>query len=240
MSVLNQVRQQIKQLPAGKLLTYRDIPTVQQNLPMVVQALSILYRQGILKRLCKSVYYKPELSEFGELRPSTIKILQKMLDIQKRNVSYITGQYAYNHLKLSTQIAKEYLIATDKPRRTPLYLSGTTIRFVKSRITQPVSDVHLLQILDALTEIKTISDGNITNSYQILKALIAKLKPSQCEELVGLAFSYPPSTRALLGLIIEQLNHQQLSLRLYKSLNPLSVYHIGLDPDLCSNQWRIQ
>jgi hypothetical protein len=240
MSVLNQVRQQIEQLPVGKLLTYREIPTAQQNIPMVVQALSILYRQGILKRLCKSIYYKPEPSEFGELRPSTLKILQKILDVQKHNVSYITGQYAYNSLKLSTQVAKEYLIATDKPRRTPLYLSGTTIRFVKSRISQPVSDVRLLQILDALTEIKTIPDGNITHSYQILKALIAKLKPSQCEEIVNLAFSYPPSTRALLGLILEQLNHQQLSLRLHKSLNPLSVYQIGLPPHLCSHQWRIQ
>lgn len=240
MSVLNQVRQHIKQLPVGKLITYREIPTAQQNTPRVVQALSILYRQGFLKRLCKSLYYKPESSEFGELRPSTLHILQKMLDIQKRNVSYITGQYAYNSLKLSTQVAKEYVIATDKPRRTPLHFSGTTIRFVKSRVSQPVSEVRLLQILDALTEIKTIPDGNTSHSYQILKAWLTQLNPSQYQEIVNLAFCYPPSTRALLGLILEQLNHQQLSLRLRKSLNPLSVYQIGLDPQLCSAQWRIQ
>lgn len=228
MNISNFVREKINQLESGSLLTYRDLDAPPEAIPSVIKALSALYRQGKLQRLAKGLYFKPEISEFGALLPSTSALLKKLLTEQKDKVSYLTGINTYNALRLTSQLSTEYLLATDRPR-SPIRAGGTTIRFVLARLREAPSSPRLAQLLDALSEIKTLPDTDPTRAALVLLDHLRELPALQRQELVALACVYPPSTRALLGLLLEQLNERSLAQKLRKTLNPISQFRLRLD-----------
>lgn len=106
----------------------------------------MFYRQGILKKISKGIYYKPDRTEFGDLLPSTTDLLQLLLEQQKEQVAYLTGINTYNALWLTSQLSTEYIIATDRPR-TPIAIGKTIIRFVPARLRQAPSSRRLPQLL---------------------------------------------------------------------------------------------
>ncbi|MGV2480368.1 UNVERIFIED_CONTAM: hypothetical protein IGO34_26570, partial [Salmonella enterica subsp. enterica serovar Weltevreden] len=106
------------------------------------------YQAGVLKRLGKGLYYKPEQTQFGAVQPDARVVLNQLLALQKNRISYLTGNNVFNALGLTTQLSKDYVIATDRPR-SPLRIGVTRILFVKSRVSEAVADPLPLQMLDA-------------------------------------------------------------------------------------------
>ena len=60
--------------------------------------------------------------------------------------------------------------------------------------------------------------------------------------LIRYALKYPPRVRALLGSILEQINSKSDLSKLKSSLNPITVYKIGIDASILKSAkfWNIQ
>lgn len=228
MNVLNTVREELEQLAPGSIVTYKDFDVPKGSVPTLVKAFSTFYKQGLLRRVTKGMYYKPRISEFGPLKLSTTELIERLLRDQKYQVAYLTGINTYNALWLTSQMSTEYVIATDRPR-TPIKVGGTQIRFVPSQLKHAPSSWRLVQLLDALQDIKKIPDTNPTQAAKVLLQHVGKLTIEQRQELAILAKAYSPSTRVLLGVLLEQLGDLALAKLLQETLNPLSKYSLKLD-----------
>jgi len=228
MNILSTVRKELDRLAPGRIVTYKDFEVPATAVPTLVKAFSTFYKQGILGRITKGMYYKPRISEFGPLKPSTTDVIERLLREQKDQVAYLTGVNTYNALWLTTQLSTEYVIATDRPR-TPIKIGGTVIRFVLSRLQQAPSSWRLAQLLDAMQDIKKIPGTSPTRAAKVLVRHIEDLEAEQRQELTQLVLRYPPATRALLGVVLEQLGELAAARFIQATLNPLSTYRLTLD-----------
>jgi hypothetical protein len=102
-------------------------------------------------------------------------------------------------------------------------------------------DIPLLQLLDALRDIKTIPDANPNDSFKILKQRIADLSKVKKERLISLALSFNPATRALLGALVEFYFKGINVSKLKDSINRLSVFEPEVSAELLPNRhsWNI-
>jgi hypothetical protein len=85
----------------------------------------------------------------------------------------------------------------------------------------------LLQLLDAIRFIKKIPDTTIASACLRLLSLLKNRNEKDTATLVRLSQKYPPSTRALLGALLDEagiFQHQEL---LQKNLNPITTYKLS-------------
>lgn len=244
MNILKQVKDEVNNLEAGKLLTYSNFSVPQDKFMTLAKSLSTLCKQGIITRVSKGIYYKPEYFPFGSSLPTDSEILETVLSKNKAKIAYVTGINAYNQLGLTTQVSKEIVIATDKLRRSTK-VQNTEIRFIKSKVTQNIEktfDIPILQILDALTDIKSIPDSNINTSCKILLQKFKCLDEKQKNRITELVFYYPPVTRALTGAFFEILGEDTALLKLIQnSINKLTTFKLGISATILPNKfnWKI-
>jgi hypothetical protein len=222
MSVSEQVRNQIKRFPEGKIFGYRDFAPI--DFRIVSLTLSRLARRGAITRVAKGKYYIPKKSRFGTLGPSDDSLIESV--VKSSPGSYVSGTAAFNRLGLTTQLPTEITIVSEKfPRR--IQIGKVRIRFKKGVIPESAKDIPLLQILDAIRDIKRIQDSTISESTAVLKARIRELTDTDVARLVDLSFQYRPFTRALLGVFLaEAKRSEDQKLRIRASLNFLTKYRL--------------
>jgi hypothetical protein len=148
---------------------------------------------------------------------------------------------AFNRLGLTTQVPRVIEIATPWPK-PPRQIGTLRLRYVRNVGAADGEEVELRQLLDALRRIKRVPATTPTKVVGLLRARIRNLSAANKAQLVKLALTYSPGTRALLGALLEQLGGKQLSQRLRETLNPLTSYRLGLSATALPNrdQWRIQ
>lgn len=240
-TVFQQVREEIARQPPGAILALEDFVLPIENTAALAKSLSRLSQNGTLRRLVKGLYYKPAIGILGEIStPPDKSLLLKLLALYKDKISYMTGTNVYNKMGLTTQVANEYVIASDKPR-SPVQVGPTRVRFIRSHVKVPITDTVVIQLLDAIWEIKNIPANTPAKAAQVLLGQLRKLTPTQRQALATHAQAYPPLTRALTGLFLETLGEKTLSAQLKKSLNPLSTFKIALDTSVfpASRTWNI-
>lgn len=235
MSVMSAVRKRIDQMEDGSLIAYKEFDDLNRS-SAVALALSRLCNEGVIKRLQKGKYYRTKKTKFGELDPSDVKIIQSLIE----KGSYVSGVSAYNRLGLTTQVPNEITIKGNKySRRTRV--GKLQIRYVRNTVGIISDTSNLLQLLDAFKNIKYIPDSDANTSFKKLSELIRKLKFDEQRQLVKLAFDYKPSVRAMVGAVLDQVD-EALVKKLKDSLNPLTIYKIGLTESQGTNlsKWKIQ
>jgi hypothetical protein len=234
------VKNCIEIVPSGQVFDYSLFPVRRDAFIALAKSLSRLSKQGQIVRLSRGKYYKPRGSVFGVLYPDENQLILSLTQVGDQTIGYVTGLAAFNSLGLTSQVSNTIVIArgSNQPAKEIL---GYNVRFVKRNFKFSRDDVKLLQILDALKEIKTIPDTTIRESLKILINRLEKLKTDELQQMIRLAQRYPPSTRALLGAIIENRFFKIRDVSLFKSLNPLSKYNIGIDLDILPNKlkWNI-
>jgi len=242
MNVTQVVKKQVQETADGSLLAVQDFPVPLVRRISLEKALSDLYTAGVLGRVAKGLYYKPQPSIFGALPPSTSRLLGKLLSLYKNSVSYLTGLPAYTALGLTTQVSTEYTICSDQPRSSPIVFGPTTIRFTSAYVKEEVTDIVLLHILDAVRDLEEIPATTPQEASVALRAIIRSLSQTRQRNLVRLCLAYPPSVRAFMGVVFESLGKKTLAKTLRNSLNPTSKYRIKLDKAVFSNyaQWSIR
>lgn len=236
------VKARVETLEQEKIIRYADFSELDKEKQAVAKALSNLFKKGVLRRVSKGMYYKPSYSRFGELPLEDTTIINKYLEVSKKNISYLSGMTIYRGWGLTTQVSKEYLIMNDT-RTGSIDINNMTIRFVKTPVSEKINDkdIKLLQILDAFSDIKVIPDCTTTFACKRLTSLIDVLPDENKEKLVDLSRYYQPMVRAVLGCILEKLNKIKLSSSLKNTLNPLTSFSLGISEEFLPNKakWKI-
>ncbi|WP_419211112.1 hypothetical protein ACNR9Q_10185 [Maribacter sp. X9] len=107
-----------------------------------------------------------------------------------------------------------------------------------------MESLSLLRLLDAIRYIKKIPDTTVGKICIRLMALLRELKTSEQIKLIKLAFKYSSATRALLGVLLREIDCKiETEIRdLKDSLNPITVYNFDISENVLSNSkyWNIK
>jgi hypothetical protein len=242
MKVAEQIREKIKSIPESEPFGYADLNIEATDFFTAAKALERLQKKGIIKKVSKGVFYKPEISVFGALPPDYNQILQNYLYEDGKRTGYVTGYVLYNQLSLTTQMAFTTTIATNRSRKK-INVGWLKTNCVKAYVEVTEENYPLLGILDALKDIKSIPDSSASNAIKILMPKIKVLEKNDIVNIIKYALKYPPRVRALLGAIIENVfrKNEYDVLPLEKSLNPSTTFKLGIkNSDLPTSQnWNI-
>ncbi len=242
MNLAKQIRTRIKQLPEGKTFGYDDLRIAKEEYSTAAKVLERLQKENLIKKVSKGVFYKPEQTVFGELKPDYNELLRTYLFENGKRVAYETGTSLYNRLGLTTQMAFRIKIAS-RGRRININRGIVKADAVKSYAEVSDSNYEILGLLDAFKDIKKIPDCSVSQAILRLSAILESLNEKQVELLIKYAFVYPPRVRALAGAVLQNIGFAGQGLEKLKSrLNPLTIINIGInEKDLATkNNWYIK
>lgn len=240
MTVAKAISNQIQKLEPGMLFSYQDLKVAPNSLDAMSATLSRLASKGIIKRFEKGKYFKPKEGAFGAVPLQENQIIESIIKDNGILTGYLTGSAAYNKMGLTTQMSNEYTIATYEFRK-PYQKGRIKARFVKTYCDITESNIPLLQLLDAFKDIRSIPGTETNKALELLKLKVEKLSLSEQKKLAQLALNYPPATKALVGAVLDAGIDKKATERLYKSLNPLSKYTLGIKESSLPNKdkWKI-
>jgi len=241
MKIVDKIESQIKEIPQGQVFSYTDFEIDVERKDTIVKTLNNLVAKGKIAKLSKGKFYKPQVTEFGSLLPSSYQIVKDFIEKDGKLIGYLTGYSVYNELLLTTQIANIIQIGTNQYRR-PLKRGNYKISFVlqPNKITK--ANFRFLQILDAVRFVRSIP---ATTTDEACKRLIQIFKELTAEEqikITNLALNYTDYVRALCGAILETNNADKSLLTLLdKSLNGISSYKLEISESILptKEKWRI-
>lgn len=242
MALATQIRNRIKQLPEGKTFGYDDLRIAREDYTTAAKVLERLQKEGLIKKVSKGVFYKPEQTVFGELKPVYSELLRPYLFENGKRVAYETGASLYNRLGLTTQMAFRIKIAS-RGKRININRGTLKADAVKSYAEVTDSNYEILGLLDAFKDIKRIPDCSVAQAVRRLSAIIKAFDDKQTESLIKYALLYPPRVRALVGAVLENIGRKGKGLeKLKDSLNPLTTIKLGLKEAELSTKanWHIQ
>ena len=195
---------------------------------------------GKISKLSKGKYFKPEKTPFGILQPSQEQIVKDLLNEDGKTIGYLTGYSIYNKLGLTTQISN--IIQIGKNQTRPKFKRERyTISFVKQKNIITKKNVPLLQLLDSIKYIKKIPDSSVKKSCLRFLEILKELNFDNKQELIRLSLKYPPSTRALLGALLDEIQEEPITLSLKESLNPITKYELSNANEILTkaSDWNI-
>ena len=241
MKVTDIVLNRINRFKSGYVFTYDDFDVPVNKIEALKKTLSRLVESGKIIRLSKGQFYKPEVTEFGTLRPLEYQVVKDLLEEDKRIIGYLTGVSIYNKLGLTTQLSNTIQIGTNIDR-SPRKRGKYNIRFILQKNNITKDNIYLLQILDSIRFIKRIPDSDITKSCLRLISLIENLKESDKSSIAKYALKYNPGTRALTGAILDHVSDLEITHPLFVSLKPATVFEFKVPERLLSQKlkWRIK
>lgn len=226
MSLAAEIEKFISGMDYGNTFTYAQLGINPAQYSTAAKALERLQKKGLIKRLSKGIFYKPEQSVFGELKPNDEEVIRTYLFENGKRVAYLTGTYLYNKMMLTTQVPNVWKIASFNSR---IFVNRQNIKAkpVKAYAQVTENNYSLLGFLDALKDWNNIPDLNSSSGVKLMTNTLLELKPKQLKSLTEYALLYPPRVSAFLGALLESLNvgdPQKLKLR----INPLTTYNIRL------------
>lgn len=228
MKLTTQIRNRIKQLPKGKTFGYNDLRIAKENYTTAAKALERLQKEGLIKKVSKGVFYKPEQTVFGELMPDNSELLRPYLFENGKRVAYETGTSLYNRLGFTTQMAFRIKIAS-RGKRININSGSLKADAVKSYAEVNDNNYVILGLLDAFKDIKRIPDCSVDQAVRRVSAIVKELNEKQSEALLKYSLVYPPRVRALVGAVFENNSQSAKGLeKLKESLNPLTVIKLRL------------
>lgn len=241
MTVSAKITQQIQQFPEDMSFGYNELTIARQDFLSAAKALERLQKKGLIRKLAKGRFYKPKHTPFGEKKPDEQQLLKPYLYQQGKRIAYITGDYLYNQLGLTTQLPAVLKIAS-RGQRIFINMGALKATAVKSYVEVTDDNYQLLGFLDAMKDLKQIPDVDIRSAITIFKNRIGQLKEPQRQAMIDYALAYPPRVRALLGTVLTDLNQKKGIKKLRDSLNPLTTFDLGINDTLLrsASDWNIQ
>jgi hypothetical protein len=240
MTTAKKIANKIAELPRDTTFGYADLSILPEEYVTAAKALERMQKKGIIKKLSKGIFYKPNITVFGELKPREEEILRPYLYEDGKRIAYITGTSLYNQLNLTTQVPAMYKIASAEKR---IYINRGRIKAKPVKSYAPVTEKNyrMLGFLDAMKDLNNIPDVNKKSAVLIFLSRLRKMTSKELHELIKYALLYPPRVRALLGSLLEKLDEKISTKKLKDSLNPLTNYTYNLrDSDLTTRQnWNI-
>jgi hypothetical protein len=241
MSTSKDIATRLDRVPDGTVFTYTDFLEEVQQKEALIKALNRMAAAGKIAKLSKGKFYKPEQSPFGELPPPQYQAVKDLLKTRGKVTGYLSGLSIYPQLGLTTQVSNTIQIGKNETR--PAFQRGRyNISFIKQKNTITKENIPGLQLLDAMRCVKKIPDTTVSMACERFKDLISQNSRKEQERLVNLAMKYPPSTRALLGAVLDAVAPELNTEKLKQSLNPITRYTLpGITEALLHSQdWNIE
>lgn len=241
MSIAANTKTTIRQMEPGKIFDYRIFKEFDESPAPVIKAVNRLVEHGLVKRLSKGKFYKPEKGFFGTRKPSDAELLKTVLFANEKRRGYITGVSLHNKLGLTTQLPKTITVAVNGSRQKKDF---GTFKVVTKPTRAPIKEeyVELLQYLDVLSEASKIMDADINRTLKIMSKNVAALDHRKRSKLTNLAVDfYGAKTRATLGLLLSSLK-LPIPAKLAKAINPTTSFKLNLDVDAwpLAKHWNIK
>jgi hypothetical protein len=228
MALATDIRRKVGGFPKGKTFGYEDLRIPKGDYATAAKALERLQKEGLIKKISKGVFYKPEQTVFGELQPDYSELLRPYLFENGKRVAYETGTSLYNRLGLTTQMAFRIKIAS-RGKRIRVNRGTLKVTPVKSYTEVTDNNYETLGLLDAFKDIKRIPDCPVAHAVRRLTAIIKELNDQQTTSLMRYALLYPARVRALVGAVLENIGQKEQGMKKLKdSLNPLTTIQLGL------------
>ena len=239
--MIDNVEYIIDKFEAGYIFTADDFSTTVGEAKNVSKILNHFVATGYLRKLSKGKFYKPKISKFGELPPDTYQVVKDLIQKDGKLIGYITGYSAFNDFALTTQVSAILEIGMRKEKKA-IVRGIYRIRFIRQENTITKENIPLLRLLDCLRFFKNIPDTTPDNACQRLIYLIGKLDDQELCKIKKLALKYTPQAIALLGAILETIKPQEDTNLLFKKLNPITVYKLGISDKILPTlkKWNIQ
>ena len=98
MTIQGQIKQRIDEAEPGTVFFVNDFAEFDNE--YVSKLLSTMKGFGVLERLAKGIYYKPIVTNYGNVYPSAEKIVKLIAEHENAEI-LPTGEYALNALGLS-------------------------------------------------------------------------------------------------------------------------------------------
>ena len=233
------IEQTVNAFRSDYVFTYRDLGLPPESSANVIRKLNRMADSGVIQRLSKGRFYKPKQTMFGSLKPSQQEVVKDLLEKNGKIIGYLTGVSIFGQLGLTTQISNIIEIGV-KGKKNNTRRGMYSIRFVQQANIITKSNIPLLQLLDSIKSIKQIPDSTPDSSYNRIREIIKFLDEKSLDLMVKLAMKYNPMTRAIVGAIIEELYGEERARILRDTLNPITVYKVGLTKKVLStNNFRI-
>jgi len=225
LKVTDYIKNKIDRLPKGFVFTYEDFDINVNKKEAIIKALNRMASAGEIEKLSKGKYFKAEKTPFGTLQPNQEQIVKDLLYENGKVVGYLTGYSIYNKLGLTTQVSN--IIQIGKNHTRPKFKRERyTISMIKQKNIITKRNIPLLQILDSMKYIKKIPDTTIERSCLRILEITRGLSLDEKKELIRLSLKYPPSTRALLGAMLDEIQDKSKTNSLKETLNPITKYDI--------------
>jgi len=240
MKVSDIVSNKIDRLPNGYIFTYKDLSLSVEDREATIKSLNRLVEKGKINKISKGKFYKPEITIFGSLIPNQYQIVKDLLEEDNKIIGYLTGYSIYNSLGFTTQVSNIIQIGKNNLRPN-LKRERYLIKFVKQNNIINKDNIPYLQLLDCLKNIKRIPDTTIDRSIEMFISIFSDYKLKDIKQIVRLAQKYPPSTRALLGALLDELQLEKYSKTLLQTLNPITRYDfLGINDKLTQfKKWNL-
>jgi hypothetical protein len=239
--MIDTIKNTIDKFEAGYIFTVNDFSAMVESPIKVIKILNHFVASGYLRKLSKGKFYKPQTSKFGELPPDTYQIVKDLIQKDGKLIGYITGYSAFNDFALTTQLSAILEIGMRKEKKA-IVRGIYRIRFIRQDNTITKENIPLLRFLDCLRFFKNIPDTTPDDACSRLIYLIGKLDVQEISKIKKLAIKYTPQAIALLGAILETINPQEDTAMLFKKLNPITVYKLGISDKVLPTQkkWNIR
>jgi hypothetical protein len=239
--MLDTIKNTIDKFPLGFVFTANSFEVTVDNPKGVSKALNDMVEAGVLRKLSKGRFYKPQIGKFGELPIDTYQTVKDLLEKDGKMVGYLTGYSAFNDLMLTTQVPAVLQIGMRREKKA-LLRGIYCISFVRQENTITKENIPLLRLLDCLRFFKNIPDTTPNEVCKKLLYLLKELDEQQIIKIKKLALNYTPQAIALLGAMLETLNPQENTESLFKKLNPMTSYKLSISGNILPTQkkWNIR
>ncbi len=234
------IRNTINRFATGFVFTTLDFSVDVSKQATVNRILNNMVAAGQIRRLSKGRFYKPQISDLGELQPDIDQVVKDLIEKNGKPVGYITGNTIFNKYSLTSQASADLQIAVRKEKK-PIVRGTYQINFVSQPNSITKENIPVLQLLDCLRFFKTIPDTSPEQACQRLIEIFRELDSKQILSAKKLVLKYNPASIALLGAILENACPDEDVSTLYRALNHLSTYKLGICATALPNskKWHI-
>lgn len=201
MTIQEQIDARVKAADSGTLFFVNDF--CEFDNAYVSKILSLMASYNILERLAKGIYYKPIVTEYGNVYPSAEKIVHAIAEHEHAEI-LPTGELALNVLGLSTQVPmKPVYLTTGSPR--VIVVGRKQIRLKRRTPRMYAYKSKLMPLLELAMKAKgqsNISEGDINRIRKLLR-------DSQEKDLVyGDLGNAPVWIRKIVKQLFKDLNYE--------------------------------
>jgi hypothetical protein len=235
------IRNTIANFDYGFVFTPADFPIESRKQATVNRILNNMVTAGQIRRASKGRFYKPKMTEFGELPLNTYQLVKDLLEKNDKIIGYLTGYTVFNELGLTTQIPFILQIGVMNEKMA-IKRNYYRISFIKQQNEITKENVPILQLLDCLRFFKNIPDSIPDETCRRLLMLLKELDEKRREEIKKLSIKYTPQATALLGAMLETMNPKEDTTEMLNALNPQTFYKLGISDKILFNQkkWNIK